>query len=152
MNKGTDMARVSTYLNFPSKTEEAFLFYKEVFGTEFIAQIDRMGDVPVDPSMPELTDEEKNLVMNVQLPILAGHVLMGTDTLEKWGHTFTAGNNVSINLEPDTLAEGQRIFDQLSTGGTEINALQKMFWGDHWGSFVDKFGTRWMMNCTDTST
>ena len=139
------MLRVSTYLNFEGKTAEAFAFYKDVFGTEYITPPMLMGDVPQDPEHP-LTEEEKSYVMNVQLPILAGHVLMGTDALASRGHRLQAGNNVSINLEPDSLEEAQRLHKALSEGGSEIMPLDKMFWGDYWSSFVDKFGTRWMIN------
>lgn len=139
------MSRVSTYLNFQGKTEEAFAFYKQVFGTEYIGGIDRMKDAPSNPNNP-MSESEGNFIMNVQLPILAGHILMGTDMLDSMGQ-FIAGNNVSINLEPDTLEEAQRLHKELSEGGSEIMPLDKMFWGDYWSSFVDKFGTRWMINC-----
>lgn len=141
------MARVSTYLNFSRETEEAFSFYKAVFGTEFEGEISRMGDVPPDPSQPPMSDEDKNLVMHVMLPILAGHVLMGTDAPESMGFTLNQGNNVYINLEPDTRAETDRLFKALSEGGKIEMEMQEMFWGDYFGSCVDKFGTNWMFNC-----
>lgn len=142
------MASVSTYLNFMGKTEEAFEFYKTVFGTEYDAPIQYMKDVPADPSMPPLSDEEKDMVMHVSLPITAGHVLMGTDMLKSMGHELKLGNNMSINVMPDTLAETKRLFAALSEGGSEEMALQEMFWGDTFGSLVDKFGIRWMFNCS----
>ena len=111
------MARVSTYLNFERNTEEAFNFYKSVFGTEFIGDIDRMGTAPEDPEQP-LSEEDKNLVMNVQLPILAGHVLMGTDAPASMGFQLVKGNNVYINLEPDTRKETEELFDALSQDGS----------------------------------
>jgi PhnB protein len=110
------MARVSTYLNFSRNTEEAFLFYKAVFGTEFVGEIARMGAVPPQEGQPELSEEDKNLVMHVALPILGGHVLMGTDAPESMGFTVTFGNNIFINLEPDTRAETDRLFEALSHG------------------------------------
>ena len=57
------------------------------------------------------------------------------------------GNNVTINLELDDLAETQRLLDALSEGGTDIEALTEMFWGAHWGTCCDRFGVRWMFNC-----
>lgn len=82
------MARVSTYLNFATQTEEAFLFYQTVFGTEFTAPgIRRMGDMPPLNGMAPLADELKNLVMHVELPITGGHILMGTDAPEQMGFT-----------------------------------------------------------------
>jgi PhnB protein len=145
----TKMAKVSTYLNFMGKTEEAFNFYKAAFRSEFAGAFMRMGDVPPGPGMPALTDAEKQLVMHVELPILGGHVIMGTDTLESMGHKLTVGNNVSINLEPDTRAEADRLFKELSEGGKVAMPMMDMFWGSYWGSFEDKFGTRWMINCTE---
>jgi PhnB protein len=141
------MARVSTYLNFPRQTEEAFLFYKSVFGTEFTGEIQRLGSVPTQPGQPPMKEEDKNLVMHVELPILGGHVLMGTDAPESMGFTVIFGNNMFINLEPDTKAETERLFQALSEGGKVGMALQKMFWGAYFGSCTDKYGVQWMFNC-----
>ena len=142
------MATTSTYLNFDRTTEEAFNFYKGVFGTEFTGPIARMGDVPPQEGQPELPDADKNLVMNVQLPILGGHMLMGTDAPESMGFKLNQGNNVYICLDPDTRAEADRLFAALSEGGKVEMALTDMFWGDYFGSLVDKYGTLWMINCT----
>lgn len=140
------MARVTTYLNFMGNTEEAFNFYKKVFGTDFIEvngkSIQRNGDIP-GSTVPE---EEKDKVMHVALPILAGHVLMGTDMLKSMGHELRAGNNVTLNLEPDTLEETQRLYSELSEGATDVTPLEKMFWGAYWGTCQDKYGVRWMFN------
>lgn len=143
------MARVSTYLNFAGNTEEAFNFYRSVFGTEFVGEIDRMGDVPPQEGQPELSAEDKNLVMNVQLPIVGGHLLMGTDATESMGFTVNQGNNVYINLEPDTRAETDKLFNALGEGGEIETPLQVMFWGDYFGSLTDKYGVRWMFNCDE---
>jgi PhnB protein len=143
------MARVSTYLNFPRTTEEAFLFYKSVFKTEFCAPIARFADIPPQPGQPPLPEADKNLVLHIELPILAGHVLMGTDAPESMGFTVTPGNNMSINLEPDTRAETERLFKALSEGGKVEMPLQDMFWGAYFGSLVDRFGIRWMLNCVN---
>lgn len=85
--------------------------------------------------------------MHVELPILGGHVLMGTDGRESMGFAVTAGNNVHINLEPDTRRETARLFDALAAGGTVEVPLQDMFWGGYFGSLTDRFGIRWMFNC-----
>jgi PhnB protein len=141
------MARVSTYLNFPRSTEDAFMFYKSVFRTEFSEPIARFKDIPPQPGQPPMAEADKNLVMHVQLPILAGHVLMGTDAPESMGFTVTSGNNMYINLEPDTRAETELLFKKLSDGGKIEMSLQEMFWGGYFGSLVDRFGIRWMFNC-----
>ena len=149
------MSKVSTYLNFNRNTEEAFNFYKSVFESEFIEldgkTIGRMGDVPAQEGMPPMADEDKNLVMHVALPILGGHVLMGTDAPESMGMKVNFGNNIYINLEPDTRVETDELFKSLSEGGKVEMQLQEMFWGDYFGSCVDKFGVQWMLNCSSTN-
>lgn len=141
------MSRVSTYLNFPGTTEQAFTFYGKVFGTELNGPIHRMGEAPTAPGQPPLSEADRNLVMHIELPILAGHVLMGTDATESMGFSVTHGNSVHINLEPDTRAEAERLFKALSDGAKIDMPLQDMFWGALFGSLTDKFGIRWMVNC-----
>lgn len=141
------MASVSTYLNFVRETEAAFLFYQSVFGTEFLQPIQRFQDMPAQPDQPPLADADRNLVLHVELPILGGHILMGTDAPESMGFQLVPGNNVHINLHPDTRAETDRLFAALSAGGTVEMPLQEMFWGGYFGSLVDRFQVRWMFNC-----
>jgi PhnB protein len=145
------MRRVSTYLNFMGNTEEAFEFYRSVFGTEFLAPISRMGDMPGDPNMPPLSEEEKKMVMHVELPILGGHVLMATDMLASMGHELRYGNNVTINLELEDRQETERLFGELSKDGSDQFGLQDMPWGAYWGTCADRFGVRWMFNCVETA-
>lgn len=145
------MAQVSTYLNFSNKTEEAFNFYKSIFGGEFTGGIMRFSDIPPSENMPPLPVADKKLVMHVALPILGGHVLMGTDAPESMGFTINVGNNVYINLQPDTRSETERLFNALSKDGTVEQELQDMFWGDYYGSCKDKFGVQWMFACTEKS-
>ena len=142
------MGRVSTYLNFMGNTEQAFNFYREVFGTEFHEGMMRMGDVPSDPNMPAMSDAEKKMIMHIELPILAGHVIMATDMIESMGHSLTVGNNPTINLEPDTREEADRLYAALSAGGSDGSGMIDMFWGAYWGSCLDQFGIRWMFNYT----
>ncbi len=144
------MARVSIYLNFPRQTEEAFIFYKSVFGTDFGGNgIARFSDIPPMDGVPPVADEDKNLIMHIELPILGGHVLMGTDAPESMGFKVNFGNNVYINLEPDTRTETKKLFDALSAGGKVEMELQDMFWGAYYGSCSDKYGVQWMFNCSD---
>lgn len=144
------MARVSTYLNFRRNTEEAFNFYKSVFGGEFTGQgISRLGEAPAQDGMPNLSEADKNLVMHIELPILGGHLLMGTDAPESMGFKLNFGNNVHISLEPDTRVETTRLFYALSDGGNVTMELQDMFWGSYYGSCTDKFGVQWMFNCNE---
>ena len=146
---GTPRSKVSTYLNFPGHTEEAFSFYRKVFRTEYEGPIHRMSQIPPFPGAPKLSAKEQNLVMHVALPILGGHVLMGTDAVESMGHTVRTGSNVTINLEPATRVETERLFQELSEGGRVGMPLQDMFWGAYHGMVVDRFGVQWMFNCAE---
>jgi PhnB protein len=143
------MAKVSTCLNFPRNTEEAFTFYKSVFGGEFTGGISRFSSIPQSDQMLPLAEADKNLVMHVVLPILGGHELMGTDAPESMGFKVNMGNNVYITLEPDTRAETLRLFKALADGGTVEMELQDMFWGGYYGSCKDRFGVQWMFNCSE---
>ncbi len=144
------MARVSTYLNFPHHTEEAFNFYKSVFGEEFGGNgIARFGDIPASEGMPPIAEGDKNLIMHIELPITGGHMLMGTDAPKSMGFKVDYGNNVHINLEPDTRSETKRLFDALSVRGNVTMALQDMFWGAYYGSCTDQYGVQWMFNCNE---
>jgi PhnB protein len=144
------MANTGTYLNFPRNTEEAFNFYKSVFGGEFTrGGIARFSDIPPSENMPSIAEEDKNLVMHIELPILGGHMLMGTDAPESMGFQLNFGNNMHIMLEPDTRKETKNLFGALSEGGTVTAELQDMFWGSYYGSCTDKFGVQWMFNCTE---
>jgi PhnB protein len=144
------MPTVSTYLNFDGNTEEAFNFYKIVFGTEFIGEIDRFGNAPTNHEMDPnyLSESEKNLVMNVQLPIYGGHLLMGTDIIKSWGQKLNLGNNSYIALQTDTRSEADNFFAKLREGGEIESELKEEFWGDYFGSLTDKFGIRWMFICS----
>ena len=144
------MASVSTYLNFPGNTEEAFNFYKTVFGGEFFGGgIMRFKDIPPSPNNPPMPDADGNMVMHVELRILNSHTLMGTDAPESMGFKVNFGNNNYINLQPDTRQETKELFDKLSADGKVTMELQDMFWGDYFGSCTDKFGVQWMFNCNE---
>ncbi|UTA70380.1 VOC family protein [Emticicia sp. 21SJ11W-3] len=146
-NKTNNKARVCTYLNFAGNTEEAFLFYKSVFRTDFVGKgIQRFGDIPAVPGNPPVADAVKNMILHVELPITAHHILMATDAPKEMGFTLTLGNNMHISIEPDTREEAKRIFDELSAGGVVSMPLEDMFFGAYFGSFTDKFGINWMIN------
>ncbi len=145
------MANVATYLNFQGKTEEAFNFYKGIFDTEFPGAPMRFSELPPMEGVPPIPDNERNHIMHIRLPILGGHVLMGTDASEAMGHKLSFGNNVSINLMPDTVVEGQRLFDALSVGGRVMMPFEQAFWGDTYGALTDKYGVQWMVTVLATS-
>ena len=142
------MAYVSTYLNFARETEEAFAFYKSVFGTEFEGDVVRFSDIPPQEGQPPAAEEDQSLIMHVTLPILGGHKLMGTDAPESMGFNIEHGNAHYINLSPDTRAETQRLFTALSEGGEVEMPLEDAFWGDYFGALTDRFGIKWMFSCS----
>jgi PhnB protein len=139
------VSRVCTYLNFMGNTEEAFEFYASVFHTEYSSPLVRFGDAP---GPVPLSEDESSKVLNVALPILNGHVIMGTDMLASMGHELRIGNNTTIVLEPDTREEADEFFDALSVGGSETQEMSDMFWGAYWGVCLDRFGVRWMISHT----
>jgi PhnB protein len=146
-NKTSNKTRVATYLNFPGNTEEAFLFYKSVFKTEFLGKgIERFGNIPQGPDYPPVADAVKKMVLHVELPIMGNHILMATDAPKEMGFSLTQGNNMHICIEPETREETKRIFDELSAGGNITMPLQDMFFGSYFGQFTDKFGINWMVN------
>ncbi len=147
--KTDTMARVSTYLNFPGNTEEAFRFYKTVFQSEFNGGIQRFGDIPAGDGAPPIPEADKKLILHIELPVLGGkHILMATDAPASLGFTVTQGNNMHIMLEPESREETQRLFEALAEGGNITMPLQDMFWGAYYGSVTDRFGINWMVNCT----
>jgi PhnB protein len=140
------MANVTTYLNFQGNTEEAFNFYKNVFGGEFRGEIMRFGDNPIPEGQPPMPKNLKKMVMHISLQILGCHLLQGTDAPKEMGFNLTFGNNQYINLEPDTREETDRLFNALANGGKIEQQLEDMFWGGYFGSVKDKFGVQWMFN------
>ncbi len=146
-NKTSNNARVSSYLNFDGKTEEAFLFYQSVFKTAFLGKgIERFGDIPASEGHPPVAEEIKKMVIHVELPITGNHILMGTDAPKEMGFTLTKGNNMHLCIEPETREDADRLFHELSAGGNITMPLQDMFFGAYFGEFSDKYGINWMIN------
>ena len=139
------MGKVAIYLNFQGKAEEAFNFYKTVFGTEFSAPIMYIKDLPADPNGPQFTASDLNCVMHVALPITGGTEIMGTDFLESMGDKLIVGNNTTINLHLDSKEEADKLYNALSEGGGDQAPMRDEFWG-YWGCCLDQFGIRWMFN------
>ncbi len=142
------MPSVSVYLNFRNQCEAAFARYREVFGGDFEGGLHRFKDMPPQPDAAPLSAEIGELVMHVTLPILGGFKLMGCDAPEAFCGPFQDGSNVHINLQPDSRAEADRLFAALSEGGQVTMPMAVMFWGDYFGSCTDRFGIRWMINCS----
>jgi PhnB protein len=138
------MALLNPYLNFLGNTEEAFNFYKSVFGGEF-TNVSRFKDTPEGD---KLSASDANKIMHISLPIGKGNTLMGTDSLESMGHKLNVGDNMMLSLETENKAETEKLFNGLSAGGKVEVPLADMFWGAYFGMFTDKFGVKWMVNYT----
>lgn len=136
------MHTINPYLNFSGNTEEAFNFYKSVFGGEFLAVI-RFKDTPEAGKVPSA---DVNKLMHIALPIGKGTVLMGTDALESQGQKLKQGNNFHLSIMAESREEVDRLFKNLSAGGKVMVEPADMFWGDYFGMFTDKFGTQWMVS------
>jgi PhnB protein len=137
------MKAVNSYLNFNGNAEEAFNFYKSVFGGEFVGGVTRYGDLREEGDMGQ-SSEEDDRIANIGLPLGPNTVLFGTDILESMGHTLTPGDNFYIHLEVESVEEGQRLFDALSTDGEVEMPLESTGWAEQFGVCADKFGVRWM--------
>jgi PhnB protein len=137
------MTRTHAYLNFAGNAEEAFNFYKSVFGGEFSFLV-RFKDFPMEGVSLPKEDEDK--IMHVSLPIGDDDVLMASDALESMGQTLVQGNNVYVSVHPDSREEADRLFNALSEGGDVEMPIDDQAWGDYFGSFKDKFGVLWMVN------
>jgi len=138
------MTTINTYLNFNGNCEEAFNFYKSVFGGEF-AHIGKFKDMPEDPKFP-VAESDKEKVMHVSFPISKETMLMGSDTGGEWAAHYKQGNNFSISINTDSKTEADRLFDKLSQDGHIIMPMNKTFWDSYFGMFSDKFGIQWMVS------
>lgn len=139
------MATLNPYLNFNGNTEEAFSFYKSVFGGDF-TNLMRFKDMPPSVENGEnVTQEYENYIMHVSLPI-GDSILMGSDCIEAFGQKAVLGSSNYVSVTPESERETRRIFKELSLGGEVEMPLEEMFWGDLFASFSDKFGIKWMLN------
>lgn len=139
------MKSINPYLNFPGNTEEAFNFYKKVFGGDFIGGVIRFKDAP---GSEDLNEKDKSKVMHIALPMGKGNMLMATDALESMGFKIKFGNNFYISISTDSKEEADKIFNGLSEGGKVEVPMKDEFWGDYFGMITDKFGVQWMINYT----
>lgn len=138
------MTTINTYLTFNGNCEEAFNFYKSVFGGDFV-HIGRFKDMPEDPKCP-ISEDDKNKIMHVSFPISKETILMGSDTGGEWAAGYKHGNNFSLSINTDSKNEADRLFNELSKGGHVIMPMKKTFWESYFGMFTDKFGINWMVS------
>ena len=138
------MATVNIYLTFNGNCEEAFNFYRSVFGGEF-PYIGRFKDMPPGEDS-KLNPGEENRIMHVSLPISKETELMGSDTGGEWATDYKQGNNFTISITANSREEADKLFKGLSAGGIVTMPLGKTFWSECFGMFTDKFGISWMLS------
>jgi PhnB protein len=137
------MTKLHSYLNFAGNAEEAFGFYKSVFGGEFSSLV-RFKDLPIEGVTIPKEDEDK--IMHIALPIGEDNILMASDVLESLGQQLVQGNNVYVSVHPASREEADRIFSALSEGAEIEMPIADQVWGDYYGSLKDKFGVMWMVD------
>jgi PhnB protein len=139
------MRTANPYLNFDGNTEEAFAFYRSVFGGAFIAVVRFQDFGDGAAGVPE---RERSKIAHIALPLGKDNILMGTDVLESQGQSLTVGNNFSIALEPENGEEAEQLFNALSAGERIEMPMQKTEWAEKYGMCADKFGVQWMVSYT----
>lgn len=135
---------INPYLTFNGNCEDAFNFYKSVFGGSF-PYIGRFGEMPPMDGVP-VPDSEKNKIMHVSLPIGSNSILMGSDSSDAFGHANVPGNNFSISVNATNQNEADKLYNGLSNGGKQTMPMSKTFWGSYFGMLEDKFGIQWMVS------
>ena len=136
------MASINPYITFNGNCEEAFNFYKSVFGVEF-KFVGRYENMPPEYNFPE---SEKNKIMHISLPINNSTILFGADSSNSFGGDMKFGNNIAITINTESEEEANKLFNSLSIGGIITMPIDKTFWGALFGMFTDKFGINWMVN------
>ena len=134
------MALINPYINFNGNAEEAFNFYKSVFGGEF-AIIMRFGDMPNS----DISESERNKIMHIALPI-GKNVLMANDVPEFMGRVNENENRSKISISAESREEADRLFIGLSAGGNVEMPMSDSPWGSYFGMFRDKYGIEWMVD------
>ncbi len=137
------MAHVNAYMTFNGNCEDAFNFYRSVFGGEFKV-FSRFGDMPPMEGMP-MPAEAANKILHVALPISSETMLMGSDSNPAMGDV-PMGFNISLSATVQSKEEADKIFNGLSAGGNITMPIADTFWNAYFGMFTDKFGVNWMVN------
>ena len=137
------MKAIHPYLNFAGNSEEAFNFYKSVFGGEFSAII-RFRDMPMEGS--EIPEGDLDKIMHISLPLANNTILMASDCIESMNQKVKVGNNNYICLSPESKEEAEKIYEKLSKSGEIEMPLADAPWGSYFASFKDKFGVCWMID------
>lgn len=136
------MALINPHINFNGNAEEAFSFYKSVFGGEF-AKVMRFKDM-AGPGFP-MAEHEADKIMHIALPI-GQNVLMGNDVPEFMGKTNENENRSKIAISAESKEEADKLFNGLSAGGQVEMPISDSPWGSYFGMFRDKYGIEWMVD------
>jgi PhnB protein len=136
------MATINPHINFNGNAEEAFNFYKSVFGGEF-SKIMRFKDL-ANVEFP-IAENEANKIMHIALPI-GKNVLMANDVPEFMGRTNENENRSKISISAESKEEAEKLFNGLSAGGQIEMPIADSPWGSYFGMFRDKYGIEWMVD------
>lgn len=136
------MAQINPHINFNGNAEEAFIFYKSVFGGEF-AKIIRFKDLTI-PEF-EVSEKEANKIMHIALPI-GKNILMANDVPDSMGQTNENENRSKISISAESKEEANKLFNGLSAGGQIEVPFEESPWGSYFGMFRDKYGIEWMVD------
>jgi PhnB protein len=136
------MAIINPHVNFNGNAEEAFTFYKSVFGGEFVNVV-RLRDLE-SPEFP-VAENDKNKIMHIALPI-GGNLLMGNDVPEFLGKVNENENRSKISISAESKEEADKLFNGLSAGGKVEFPIGDSPWGSYFGMFRDKYGIEWMVD------
>lgn len=140
------MEKLNPYLTFPGNCEEAFHFYKSVFGGEFL-YVGRFSDIPTNDEVI-IPEYKLNKILHISLPIGKDVVLMGSDSGEDWSPEVKKGNNIALSVSASSKEQADRYFEALSQEGTIVMQIGDVFWGSYYGVCVDRFGVSWMVSYT----
>jgi PhnB protein len=139
------MPTVNIYLTFKGNCEDAFIFYKSVFGGEF-SYVGRFKDMPAKEGQSPCPPGDAEKIMHIGLPISKETILMGSDMMEGMDFKLIQGNNFSVSVTTHSQSEADLIFGKLSQGGKITMPIELQFWGDYFGMLSDKFGINWMVS------
>jgi len=138
------MATINAYLNFPGNCEEAFNYYRKVFGGEFLS-VNRFSEMPPQEGMT-ISEDFQDKIMHISLPVSKECVLMGSDTGGEWTPDLVVGNNIGLSINADSKENAERYFAQLSKDGKVTMPMDQTFWGEYFGMCSDQFGIHWMVS------
>jgi PhnB protein len=137
------MPLINPHINFNGNAEEAFTFYKSVFGGEF-ARVVRMKDLA--SAEFSVTEKDENKILHIALPIGKSNVLMGNDVPEFLGKVNEKENRSKISISAESKEEADQLFNGLSAGGEIEMPISDSPWGSYFGMFRDKYGIEWMVD------